>query len=99
MFAINSLIFIDDPLNSASLSDFLLPIETHPGASDFFTKSGLYTNIKNRRCVLIDGKCSRKQLSEHHLYHNFGPTFDQLFNSETTNNPYVLKNEVPLVLA
>jgi len=99
MNIINKLPFVDDDLNSASLADFTLPIEPHYGARDFFTKSGLFTNIKSNKCIFIDGKCDFKQLYEHHLYHDFGPTFDQLYNSDSTNNPYVPKRRTKLIIA
>jgi hypothetical protein len=93
MDVINRLEFINDYLNSASLADFTLPIPTHEGAHSFYTKSGLYTEIGDKACVLINGKCDYKQLIDHHLYHDYGKTFDQMFNSDSTNNPYENKRD------
>uniref|UniRef100_A0A6C0BKY3 TRAP transporter solute receptor TAXI family protein n=1 Tax=viral metagenome TaxID=1070528 RepID=A0A6C0BKY3_9ZZZZ len=78
---LNQLEFVDEPINSASLTDLRLPIPVHPGAQQFYRSSGLYTNISNPNCVLIDGKCDHRQLREHHLENDYGPTFDQLFNT------------------
>ncbi len=99
MNVINKLEFVDDNLNSASLADFPIPIQTHIGAHEFFTKSGLYTTIGDSSCLLIDGKCDYKQLYEHHLYPDFDLTFDQRYNSDTTNNPYISKSFSQLIIA
>ena len=99
MNLINQLEFVDDQLDSASLTDFTLPIQTHQGAHEFFTKSGLYTTVKERTCLLIDGKCDYGQLQDHHLYYDFGKTFDEMHNSDSTNNPYKSQNKVKLVIA
>lgn len=81
MNTINQLVFIDEDLNTASLVDFTLPMEIHQGAIDFYTNAGLFTNISNPSCIMINGRCDEKQLREHHLDNKFGPTFDQLYNS------------------
>lgn len=86
---INKFDFISDKMGSANFSDFTLPMEVHEGARDFFQKSGLYTNIANRNCVYIDGKCDYEQLYTHHMIDEFGKTFDEIYNSESTLNPNV----------
>jgi len=87
---INELPFIGEALNSASLSDFTLPMDVHSGASDFYQSSGLYTNIPDPQCLMIDGRCNPKLLREHHLVHDFGPTFNQMYNGGTDGSPRAL---------
>lgn len=67
MNLINRLPFIEDKLNTASLADFNMPMGIHQGASDFYMSTGLYTNISDPECIMINGRCDSKQLLEHHL--------------------------------
>jgi TRAP-type uncharacterized transport system substrate-binding protein len=76
--------FVNEALNTASLNDFTMSLEVHKGAYDFYNRTGLYTQIDNPSCVLINGKCDERQLREHHLDNKLGPTFDQLFNQPDT---------------
>ena len=81
MNEINQKEFIEPKLNTSSLTDFTLSMPVHQGASEFYYSAGLYTNIKNPNCPLINGRCDEKQLREHHIDNKYGPTFDQLYNS------------------
>lgn len=67
LFDLNRLPFITNALNSASLADIRLPIEPHEGAREFYTKSGLYTNLASPQCIYINGVCTTDQLINHHL--------------------------------
>jgi TRAP-type uncharacterized transport system substrate-binding protein len=80
MNIINQHPFIEEALNTASLTDFNLPMQIQKGASEFYMATGLYTHINNPNCLLINGRCDEKQLREHHLDNKLGPTFDELFN-------------------
>lgn len=80
MNVINLLQFIDESLNTVSLNDITLQIPLHSGAKMFYQSAGLITYINNPNCIMINGRCDEKQLSEHHLDNKLGPTFDQLFN-------------------
>lgn len=79
--SINQLGFIDEAINSASLTNFTMSIPIHPGASDFYFSSGLSTHLSNPNCVFINGRCDHQQLRDHHLEHKFGPTFDAMYNT------------------
>jgi TRAP-type uncharacterized transport system substrate-binding protein len=96
MDEINKFEFIDDKIDSTSMADYTLPLPVHDGAREFYFRSGLFTNLSSKECLMIDGKCTQRQLYEHHLYLYFGKTFDQLFNSEITRNPFILKNTPPI---
>jgi TRAP-type uncharacterized transport system substrate-binding protein len=80
---INKLPFVESPLNSVRFNDFTLPMETHLGARKFYTSSGLYTNISQPSCLMIDGRCDMNMLKDYHLYYDYGPTFDQIYNHQT----------------
>jgi TRAP-type uncharacterized transport system substrate-binding protein len=82
MNEVNQFEFIDGKLSTSSLTDFTLPLPVHQGAIDFFQATGLYTNINDPNCVMINGRCDQQQLYEHHLDNRLGPTFDQLFNAD-----------------
>ena len=64
---LNRLPFIDAAISTYSLPNFTLPLETHQGASDFYQATGLYTDLSNPACVMINGRCDMRQLTEHHL--------------------------------
>ena len=85
---INKLEFINEKLDAISMAEFNYPIQTHSGAHEYYFRSGLYTNISNKNCVYIDGKCSEDLLYDYHMVNDFGKTFDQIYNSEKTYIPY-----------
>ena len=95
MNLINQNEFMEDALNSASLNDFTLSMPVHQGAKDFFYSSGLYTEISEPSCVMIDGRCDRQLLLEHHLVDPPLATFDQLFNSDETQQTHPHKMRSP----
>lgn len=97
LFAINSLPFVFSKIDLPTFAQFYYPIPVHEGAHDFYTKTGLYTNLSDYSCIMIDGKCTNNQLHEHHLAHNYGLTFNQRFNADITLNPYVPKVLTPHV--
>jgi TRAP-type uncharacterized transport system substrate-binding protein len=80
MNSINQHEFIGEDLNTASLIDYTLSIPVHPGSTKFFENTGLYTNISHPSCILINGRCDHQQLYQQQLEHDFGPTFDQMYN-------------------
>lgn len=67
MNEINQKEFVEPKLNTTSLTDFTMSLPIHQGASEFYYDTGLYTNISKQSCLMINGRCDEKQLSEHHL--------------------------------
>lgn len=96
---INNLEFIDDTMDSTTMGDWTLPIHVHDGAREFFYRSGLFTDIDNPNCIYIDGKCTYELLQRHHLLNDMGPTFNEIYNSDVTVNPYVEKTKMKIILA
>lgn len=64
---INQLEFIVDKINPIDLGDFTLPIHVHEGARDYYERIGTFTNLPNKPCVMIDGRCSEALLYKHQL--------------------------------
>lgn len=96
---INRLEFIQDHIDSTSMGDWTLPVRVHDGAHAFFARSGLFTNIDNPKCIEIDGKCTYELLRKHHLLDDMGPTFNEIYNSDITVNPYVEKTKTKIIIA
>lgn len=96
---INNLNFIGDKIDSTTMGDWTLPVPVHDGAHEFFSRSGLFTNIDNPKCIEIDGKCTYELLQRHHLLDDMGPTFNEIYNADITVNPYVQKTKMKIIIA
>ena len=55
---INELQFIQNKINTSSLTDFDQLLEVHQGAKEFYESVGLYTNNPNPNCIYINGRCN-----------------------------------------
>ncbi len=99
MDEINKFPFIDEKIDSVTLADFKsdeLGVLPHSGSRDFFFRSGLYTNINNPACIMIDGRCTMEDLYNHRFLRDFGLTFNEIYNSDTRAQDYLKTRAPPL---
>lgn len=67
IYKLNKYEFVNPKINISRLGDFTMSLPIHPGASQFYYNSGLYTNIHNPNCIMINGRCNEQLLNEHHM--------------------------------